>query len=385
MTQRERILAIAVGGLILAVSTQWVISRIRGAFTDRRLDLENLQNQSQVQNEQLLAGAQADRWFGEYIARSLPSDPAAAVGDYQSWLLSIAQEVGLDDAVVEPAGVSAVGDVYDRYSFRVAGQTDLAGVTTLMARIADRDVLHRIRQWSISPVRGGGLKTLFIIDAIALRAAPAEVGISPEGSYRLDQPVDRVVAAVQQRNWFEPPNRPPVYAGDQTLVVTRGQGASFDLKFDDPEKQSVAVAAEDLPAGVRLEGNRLRVDADLPSEPASVRVAATDAGYPPRQTEATLALKFVDKPPPPPPKPDEPGFDDASQTVLTALVETGGVPSAWLKVRTRGETLKLGVGDSFEIGSVSGTVSAIDARSVTLRIGERDVTLRPSQKLTESM
>ena len=55
-----------------------------------------------------------------------------------------------------------------------------------------------------------------------------------------------------------------------------------------------------------------------------------------------------------------------SKTVLTGLVQGRGEWTAWLNVRTRDKTLKLRVGDSFEIGSVKGKVVEVSSRSAVL-------------------
>jgi hypothetical protein len=61
----------------------------------------------------------------------------------------------------------------------------------------------------------------------------------------------------------------------------------------------------------------------------------------------------LDDPPPPP------GFNHAKFTILTAVLDIGGIREIWLHVRTTGETLKLHAGDQFEIGSIKGTVAQI--------------------------
>ncbi|MCH1494444.1 MAG: hypothetical protein L7U72_04380, partial [Rubripirellula sp.] len=73
-----------------------------------------------------------------------------------------------------------------------------------------------------------------------------------------------------------------------------------------------------------------------------------------------------------------------SQTVLTALVQGRNEWTAWLHVRTKDETIKLKVGDSFEIGTVKGSVKSVNARSVILDVEGNDIELRPSGNLLDS-
>ncbi len=83
----------------------------------------------------------------------------------------------------------------------------------------------------------------------------------------------------------------------------------------------------------------LRVNSSETRE-LQVLVSVTDKGYPPRTSEQDLLVKVVDPPPPPQGPPPKPDFDDASQTVLTALVQGGDDWTAWMNVRTRGKTLE---------------------------------------------
>ncbi|MEM6474149.1 MAG: hypothetical protein AAF802_31720, partial [Planctomycetota bacterium] len=78
-------------------------------------------------------------------------------------------------------------------------------------------------------------------------------------------------------------------------------------------------------------------------------------------------------------------YDDAKQTYLTGLVQGSKDWTAWMNVRTRGKTLKLRVGDEFEVGSVRGSIESIDAEKVLIRIGEQTVTLTSGGVLKEAV
>ena len=116
-----------------------------------------------------------------------------------------------------------------------------------------------------------------------------------------------------------------------------------------------------------------------------VFVRAIDDGYPKRTTEQKLLVKVVEPPPPPATPAPKPEFDDASQTVLTGLVQGRDGWTAWMNVRTRGKTLKPRVGDAFEIGSVKGKVIDISANTVELETDDgRRFTLKPNDNLGEA-
>ena len=64
---------------------------------------------------------------------------------------------------------------------------------------------------------------------------------------------------------------------------------------------------------------------------------------------------------PPRPTPTEkrdpakpPPYDEAQQAVVTAILDEGGAPQAWVSVRTSGKWLKLHEGEEFSVGSTEG-------------------------------
>ncbi|MEM6981153.1 MAG: hypothetical protein AAF539_15945 [Planctomycetota bacterium] len=390
MTQRERILAIAVGGLLAAVVLQWVFSQYRTAVRTRQNRLASLANEKQLLEAQMLEGALADRQMGEYLSRSLPSNIETARSQYQSWLLETADVAGLADAQVDPMATIPVGDLYQRLGFSVTGQMTLEKLTDLLHLIASHDTLHRIREISFAPQRDGSrLDIKMAIDAIALDAASSSAAPSRDVvSYRVtsDWPQQRM--AILNRNFFEPPNQPPRYTGNTSLTATRGRDNEVGLGFTDPENHAIRFdVRSELPDWITFDASRGRLKMNPPEEidhetPVQFTVLATDSGYPNREVSRTLSVRVVDPPPPPAAPPERPGFDDATQTYLTALVD-GKEPQAWIKVRTRGETLKLRVGDAFEIGSVKGTVIQIGNRSVLLEIDGQQFEFSQSQKLSE--
>jgi hypothetical protein len=167
------------------------------------------------------------------------------------------------------------------------------------------------------------------------------------------------------------------------LTTNVGESARLSIAAEDPEQNQLRYSiVGDAPEGLDLDprSGDIRWSPDsVGSHQVTVRV--TDTGYPPQSAEQTFELAVVD----PPPRPEAPpGFDDSTQTVLTALVQGGGDWTAWMKVRTQGTTLKLRPGDRFEIGHLSGTVVDVNARFVTLEIDGKQFELRPAGNLAEA-
>jgi len=390
VTQRERLLSMAVAGLLIAVGVHWGIGKYRTALQTRYGRLDALRNEQQLLNERLLAGAYADRQMGEYLVRSLPSDPEVARSQYQTWLLATVRDSGLVDAVVDPTTEIPAGDLYRRFGFRVTGRADLEDVVRLLHAIHRHDTLHRVVELNLTPGRNDQrLNVEMGIDAISLSAAPAKGVDTPSGaSYRIASSLSEAKDAILNRNFFEPPNQAPKYGGDDTVVATRGETTRLELSFVDPEGTALVYQSDaELPSWARLDASSGEL---ILTPPESVdldtqvdwRVTVRDEGFPPRQTSQQLTVRLRDRPtvvePDVPPE-----FDDATQTYLTALLH-GKEPTAWMNVRTRGKTLKLRVGDSFEIGSIRGTVTEVTARVVKLEVDGREVVLRPSERLSEA-
>jgi len=77
--------------------------------------------------------------------------------------------------------------------------------------------------------------------------------------------------------------------------------------------------------------------------------------------------------------------DDASQTFLTALLQGSDEWTAYMHVGSRDKTLMLKVGDSFEVGSVKGTVVAVNSRYARLKVDGREFNMKPSENLGVSI
>lgn len=416
MNQRERYLSIGIGGLFLVLGSNWAFNQYRAAIKFRQGRVSALTSEAGDLQAKLLAGAEAERQLGEYKARSLSSDSEVAKSSYQAWLLSTVGGLGVADAVVDPISSGPVDDLYTQFGFRVSGKTDLKGVVDLVYAIQARDQLHRIREISFAPVRqtlrqaagnaeadSNTLSLVLMIDAIGLNIAESvPTPPSEKPSWRITRSLDASREAILNRNLFQPPNQSPLFEGDVQIVAFRGTANELPLKFTDPENHNVSVNIQgDLPEWVRWDAESAKLvvtppadaddtDADEGSEVQAktieqfeVQATATDDGYPHRQTTQSLVIKT--QPPPTPPEAPKAamGFDDATQTFLTALVQGGDDWTAWMNVRTRGKTLKLKIGDEFEIGSISGKVTGVTARLVTLEINGKTYELRPSGKLSD--
>lgn len=388
MTPRERILGIGVGSILALAGCQYLLMQYRAAVATRQTRVEALDKQILEAQEKLLQGAYADRMMGEYLVRSLPSDVEKARADYTRWLYEIITMVELRDASVKFTNTIPAGDLYKRHGFKVSGKTDQRGWIELMHLFYTKDYLHRISDLTVRPGREGGLAVDLTIDVIGLNAAQPDLA-SPVATSPFVDSFASYADPILNRNFFSPPNQAPKFTTSSRLTATLGQTPSLAVKAEDPEKDGIRYAiVGSAPEGLEIDpktGNIRWNPTTVGSFPLTVE--AIDTGYPARKAEQRIEIAVVDPPPPPPPvKAPEPppGFDDATQTVLTALVQGSGDWTAWMKVRTQGTTVKLRPGDKFEIGRLSGTVVDVNARFVTLESDGRRFDLRPAGNLAEA-
>ncbi len=390
MTPREKILTYGVGGILFLAGCQYVWMQYRDAVDSRQARAEALDQQIFEAREKLLQGAYADRMFGEYLARSLPSDPERARADYTRWLYEIITMVDLRDASVTFANTMAVAqepdrksDLYQVHGFKLKGKTDERGWLELLHLFYSKDHLHRISSLQLRPTREGSLSIDMQVDVIGLSGALPDLP-SPETPSPLVDSFVSYEEPILNRNFFSPPNQPPRFTSPSTLTVTVGQPANLSLQAEDPEKDQLRFAlVGEPPEGLELDprSGSIRWSPDTQGTHQLV-VRVSDNGYPAQTTEQRFQLAVVD--PPTPPQTEPAGFDDATQTVLTALVQGSGDWTAWMNVRTQGTTLKLRPGDTFDIGRLSGTVVEVNARFVTLEIDGKRFELRPAGNLAEA-
>ena len=386
MNERERFLSILVAGLLVATGVWWGFGKYNKAIGSRQNQIDQLVTAQAKLNEKRLQGEFANRQMGEYVLRSLPGDPEQAQSQYQQWLLDLVHDSDLTETLVDANSSRRIGDLYQLLDFRVRGNSDVPGVLKLMYSFYSKDYLHRIRDLSLRKNRQGGFQLEMSIDAIALLGAPNELPNREDTSWRIDGDLASYLDPIMNRNLYEPPNQAPKFGGRSELEAIVGRDTPTPLAFNDPDGHGMRYELVDGPyefVSIDSRSGTLRIRSDETTE-FDVTVRATDDGYPNRSSEQRLVVKVLD-PPPPEPEPEPPvGFDDASQTVLTALVQGRNEWTAWLHVRTKDETIKLGIGDAFEIGTVAGSVVSVNARSVILDVAGNELELQPSGNLLEA-
>lgn len=375
MTKREKILAAGVGFTLLILGLQWGFSKYQGAVKQRETRQATLNDQILTSEAKQLEGALAQRRMGEYSLRSLPSDLETAQGRYSQFLSNLISEVGLERVSAKPSTSTGIRDLYTQLNFNVTGTGTLEQMLELLHQFHSTDFLHRISSLSMRKTPNGVTLDM-TVQALAMATALPDAPSPAEQSPLIAADFDEYRLPIMNRNPLSPPNRRPVFAADKSIEATLGERLSYAVRFEDPDEgqQLSYTLVGDVPSGVEIDERSGRLSfrpEDLGN--VELQVQASDNGWPRQTSEERLVIKVVE-PEVEEVEPERPKFDEASQTFLTGLTQSRGQWMAMLHLRTQGKTLKLRVGDSFEVGTMRGEVVEVTERFAVLeREGERFV------------
>lgn len=387
MTKREKTLALLIAVLVAAMIGWAAISRISGAFESRYASIEQLDEEIKDKNFVLDRGTRAARKLAEYEKASLPGDPGLARSLYQGWLLELAQEkVALEGVNVGPLPSRPVGDVYYKHAFNVNCDGDLRQLTEFLHTFYSTGFLHRITRLHVKPHVNSKLLNLSLtVEAISLNTAPNVSELKPPPGQRLaGAELETYTASILNRNMFSPANQPPQLARLGTQRGNPRRSLRFQASASDPENDNLRYEFEgDVPEGARINSRTGDVSWTPPANGEyRLAIRVSDDGWPSRSDSGTVTIRIDDPPPPEPPvaRVEPPGFDPATQAVLTGITDAFGKRKLFITVRTEGRILKLHVGDTIDVGTIQGKVKRIglaeieietnDGQSIVIELGD---------------
>ena len=202
MNEREKNLVKIIGTMFVMYLLWAGYGRYQSAVSVRTKQIAQLTSTQEELSEKIFMGAIADGTYGEYMARSLPSDPETARSNYQQWLLELVHDKEMDDVKVEATSTRLMGGIYQKIDFRISGATELPALIGMMHDFYAKDYLHRIRELSIVPLKKGGFTVKMNVDVIGLTNAPDDLPERLEPSYRVDADADAYIAAIMNRNLY---------------------------------------------------------------------------------------------------------------------------------------------------------------------------------------
>jgi hypothetical protein len=83
--------------------------------------------------------------------------------------------------------------------------------------------------------------------------------------------------------------------------------------------------------------------------------------------------------------PSTPSFDKARFAVLTAILEVGDGPQAWVSIKTTGELIRLREGDKVSVGGFNGTVTQINVSDIVIESDGKRRQLALGKSLPQSV
>ncbi|MCC7087067.1 MAG: hypothetical protein IT427_18865 [Pirellulales bacterium] len=225
MNSREKLLAIAVGGLVALVALRAAVSYINESFSERENSLATAQKglrDKQLEEQEGLAAARSIKAWAE---RSLPNDRNIAVSLYQKWLLKISDNAGIRkvNLVAQSSrnsseGMRMVGSratqlPYEQVGFALNGSASLAEIVRFLYDFYSADHLQRIASLNIAPIGDGNLQLELKIEALILDGTSRTDSLNSAKSNRLAfgdlQAYEKSIVGRDLFTEYKPPPPPP--------------------------------------------------------------------------------------------------------------------------------------------------------------------------------
>jgi hypothetical protein len=182
MSERERILAAVVGGLIVLAGIWWFYSGYNDSLATSRSQLATAQGDLQNVKHAIARGERAVKQIETWQKQSLPSNREKALSLYKAWLLDKAKAAGLAIEDINPAvqvtpptsGFSAIG-------YQLTGSGSLSSLISLLYEFYRTPLLHQVTLIRLDrPPGAAQLQITFQAEALILPGAEATDGL-PKG------------------------------------------------------------------------------------------------------------------------------------------------------------------------------------------------------------
>jgi hypothetical protein len=167
MQQRERMLAIGLGSVVLLIVLYWGFGRYRTMFTSRESLLETRRREVSQLDTKLAKINRDMARRRELEKRSLPSAVYEAERLYQEWLVNIAGRLTGPNVTTRDVRTRSKG--YEALGFRVSGEGTLEQITQVLHDFYSANHLHQVTMLNIDPQeKTKTLKLDMHVDALIL-------------------------------------------------------------------------------------------------------------------------------------------------------------------------------------------------------------------------
>ena len=426
MQQREKVLAIALGGVVLLwAGSGIVMPLVRGPIDRRENELAAATRESEK------ATAEEDTVFtavGDLAKRrrvALGGDPLSAQRAYLSWLTDLATTAGWSDVVLRPDQITPLDDGVDRIGVSGSAVATPRQLADFLARYDAAELLH-------------DLSRLTLETESTAPNAPIEIDLASQAIVMADGEVDELLppSATLAGTWAaladgspllrpEPPatprNAPPELLMPDPVTIAVGETATeFALALDPDGRdekiryrlaEAITGATVDAETGEMTYDTAASAPAEKPLSDGAENSGAENSGEKAQDEEAededegeeasgaadqarsgpvlgpvAIRLEAVDE------------AGEVASGVWTVTIEANAAlttelvgslvldtePVAWLIDRSDGSRTELRAGDVIAIGRVEGRVERVTPDAIEYRDGDRRYRLRLGQKLVDA-
>jgi hypothetical protein len=224
LQRREKILAGAAGGLMLALAV-WFLFFSGGnlSYTQLSAHRDQLTLDVAKKEHEVRAAAKAAKRLAEWQHCALPSDVAEARVQYQAWLRELADRLEFKQPTVDATGIEAKPDVSSLLKFKVHGRTNITKLIEFLHEFYSAGHLHQIRLLDVSTVPNSPEIDVNIdVEAMSLPGADRKSKLTADrgkrlGNGKLSDYTD-VIVKRDLFSPFHPVGMPPDMA--QTTFIT---------------------------------------------------------------------------------------------------------------------------------------------------------------------
>ncbi|HVX10488.1 MAG TPA: hypothetical protein VHC22_04870 [Pirellulales bacterium] len=361
LKQRERILAWGAGTLLTLAVVQFGYNSVQGLFDERQTQKDALNRDITDKNAALERGARAGKKLAAWKQRSLPADLVLARSLYKNWLARLLERTRLAKASVTlGAEVPKLG-IYTKMSVNVRGQGTMEQVVQLLFDFYQADQLHSIRQMTLTPLAKSDASTE--APARPSTPGPGATGAAPGGGG--GGPGGERGGFGNRGGFGRPgfgggnfgpggggglgPGGGGGFGGGAFAGGGRGGGRGDGQKYE----VMLSIEALVLPGASHT---------DQLNDGKADRLAFGDIDtYRKTITERNFFSPYT-------PVVEN---DPAADTFVTAVVKKHGKYQVWVNLRSSGKTLKLGEGETFELGKETATIERIERDKIEIEAGGR--------------
>jgi hypothetical protein len=263
LSKREKLLAAAVLGLVVALAARYFYGRYDRALTLRQNQLAAAQEELVTAKVSLNQGELDVRRMERWQQRSLPTNPEKAASLYKAWLMDKATAAGLTVINMQEAPTSRPAGNVSALGYRMQANGSLSSVIGLLYEYYRSPLLHQITLLRLTrPPGASDVQVTFQSEALIVPGANATDKL-PEG----DSKRPKLASLADYQKSLGERDLVNVYTAPKPPVAKRDPPAP--PKFDDAEQAYFSGAVSNgngMQAwiNVRTTGETLHVSAGDP-------------------------------------------------------------------------------------------------------------------------